>query len=91
MRAEHGRLLDYRPNVFEFRMSNNPQDIARTAYLYYLYNQEIGKIRNVIAIGLKAATKPEVRAQLYRALGEIERAMGYEAAAVATLRRAAQQ
>ena len=91
MRAEHGRLLDYRPNVFEFRMSNNPQDVARTAYLYYLYNQEIGKIRNVIAIGLKAATKPEVKAQLYRALGEIERAMGYEAAAVATLRRAAQQ
>ena len=79
------------PGEFTLRMSHSPQSAAQTGYILFLLGQEIEKIRRVFDLGLKAATTPMVRTQLYRALGEIERAMGYRDAAVATVRRAAQQ
>ena len=90
-RTEQQRVLGRDPNEFEFRMPHSPQDIARTAYILFLYNQDMEKIRGVFDIGLSAARDPSVRAQLYRALGEIERARGNEEAVEVALRRAAEQ
>jgi hypothetical protein len=90
-RTEQQRVLGRSPNEFEFRMPHSPQDIARTAYILFLYNQDMEKIRGVFDIGLSAASDPSVRAQLYRALGEIERARGNEEAVEVALRRAAEQ
>ena len=90
-RRAQRRVLRHNPGEFTFRMPHSPQDVAQTAYILFLLDQELEKIRRIFDIGLKAATESEVRAQLYRALGEIERAMGYDEAAAATLRRAAQQ
>ena len=89
-REQRQRLMD-NPGEFTLRMSHSPQSAAQTGYILFLLGQEIEKIRRVFDLGLKAATTPVVRTQLYRALGEIERAMGYGDAAAATLRRAAQQ
>ena len=87
-RWEQQQLLRRDPGIFTFRMPHSPKDAALTAYTLFLLEQDIEKIRRVFAIGLQAASAPATRAQLFRALGEIERTRGNEAEAVAAFSKA---
>jgi hypothetical protein len=91
LRQEQHRVLRRDPGKFTFRMPHTPQDIALTAYILFLLEQDIEEIRRVFAIGLKIAGEERTRSQLYRALGEIERARGNAEAAATALRLAEQQ
>ena len=89
LQQEVQRVLRHNPGEFTFSMPHAPQDVALTAYILFLLEQDIEEIRRVFAIGIQAAGAPSTRAQLYRALGEIERARGNEAAAAAAFAKAA--
>ncbi|HIG56870.1 MAG TPA: hypothetical protein EYQ18_23365 [Candidatus Handelsmanbacteria bacterium] len=88
LRQEQHRVLRRDPGKFTFRMSHAPQDVASTAYILFLLEQDIEEISRVFAIGLKATSEARTRSQLYRAWGEMERTRGHEAAAMAAFRRA---
>jgi hypothetical protein len=88
LRQEQHRVLRRDPGKFTFRMPHTPQDVASTAYILFLLEQDIEEIRRVFEIGLKATSEARTRSQLYRAWGEMERARGHEEVAMAAFRRA---
>ncbi|MBT4980787.1 MAG: hypothetical protein HOL51_13810 [Gemmatimonadetes bacterium] len=88
LRQEQHRVLQRDPGKFTFRMPHTPQDVASTAYILFLLEQDIEEIRRVFEIGLKATSEARTRSQLYRAWGEMERARGHEEVAMAAFRRA---
>lgn len=85
---EQERLLQNNLNDFAFQISLKPQDIARTAYILFLLDEDVEEIRRIFNFGIGVAETAKIRAQLYRALGEIERAMGNGEAAVWAFKQA---
>ncbi len=91
MRHEQERLLQSQSNVFSFRTSLEPQDVARTAYALFLSDEDIVEIRRVLKYGIVTAQSAKDRAQLFRVLGMIEQARGHGEEAQWALQQAGAQ
>ena len=76
MQAEHTAILRQNPTDYTLRMSHNLKDIAEAAYAMFLLDQETGKIRDIIDIGLRIHTSPNHRSQPYHILVQVESARG---------------
>ena len=88
---EQRLIIEHDPGEFTVNMPHTQQEIAHTAYVLFLLQQDMEKIRRVVEIGLRAADTSQSRAQFYRVLGEMERARGNEEAAATALPLVEQQ